>query len=503
MTGDSLYDLLELSGLEIDHTKISRDIFIDRISADSRTVNRSDIFVVIPSAQSVEYTKQALDKGASAILATPEIIALFSSTQDHQAVFIEYPNPRLALSLLAKAYFNNQPKHLMAVTGTNGKSSVVSMVRQIFDHLGYSVASFGTIGLELGNSTQDSGFKNFKTPALTTYDSLSFFQLLSDLSENDINHVAFEASSHGLDQYRIHGSELQVAGFTNLTQDHLDYHQTMDEYFKAKAKLFSEVLPTGKTVVINKNSPYFEELSNIAASRDQRFISYAVDDCADLCATDLKIRENSFIFNLTYSGLTYSGITLNLAGIFQVENMLCAIGMSIAQGISISEIITVIPKIKSVSGRMEYVGETPTGGHIYVDYAHTPDALERALKSLKSHTSGELSVLFGCGGDRDTSKRPLMGKIASDLADKVIVTDDNPRIEDPAYIRQQIIAACDGKIIEIPNRSEAIKFGIADLKKADTLLIAGKGHETVQIIGNTPLPFSDIQEAKKALESLK
>jgi UDP-N-acetylmuramoyl-L-alanyl-D-glutamate--2,6-diaminopimelate ligase len=491
-----LVDLLKCSALEIDYKFLAlKNIKINNVCADSRKTQPGDFFIAIPCPQVLYNTKEAIQKGACVVLATADVIASFAD----QVVFIEYPNPRLALSLLAKAFFKIQPDVLMAVTGTNGKSSVVSIVRQLWELLGYPAASFGTVGLETKNHISNLP----SIPALTTYDSLSFFSLLKNLSEANINHVIFEASSHGLDQFRIHGSQIAVAGFTNLTQDHLDYHKTMENYFQAKTKLFTEIMSPGKIGVLNASSPYFERLKSLASQRNTQIITYAINAPADLRATKIKVKATNIAFDLEYNGNTYHDIVLNLSGTFQVENTLCAIGMLIASGTTITEIIAIIPKLKPIMGRMELIGKTSNGGHVYVDYAHSPDALDRALKSLRHHTKNNVWVVFGCGGDRDIIKRPLMGKIASSLADRVIVTDDNPRSENPASIRQQILSECTSKAHEIADRRQAIAYAIAHLEKGDTLLIAGKGHETGQIVGSKTYSFSDKQEAEELLTRLK
>ncbi len=523
----SLVDLLKRSGIAC-HPRAgwNPDVTINNLSADSRKIQPGDLFVAIPCPQVIQHTAEAIDKGARVVIATTtdithwiatgfqpsqrrrnrhpeeplgEVGIQFYTSNDTSTVIIEHPAPRLALSYLAKAFFKMQPEVLIAVTGTNGKSSVVSIVRQLWELLGYQAASFGTVGLETNCKLSNLP----PVPALTTYDSVSFFCLLQSLAQAEINHVVFEASSHGLNQCRIHGSQIEVAGFTNLTQDHLDYHQTMEDYFQAKVKLFTEILPTGKTAVLNADSPYTERLQAMMVKQGIHVLTYATHTAADLLASKIKIQGSSITFDLEYKGTTYSDIVLNLSGAFQVENTLCAIGMLIASGTALSKILPIVSQLKSVAGRMELIGSTPNGALVYVDYAHTPDALERALKSLRAHTTSSVWVVFGCGGDRDNLKRPLMGKIASDLADIIIVTDDNPRSENPASIRQQILSECSSKAHEIADRHQAIAYAIAHLEKGDTLLIAGKGHETGQIIENKIYPFSDKQEAEEILTRLK
>jgi UDP-N-acetylmuramoyl-L-alanyl-D-glutamate--2,6-diaminopimelate ligase len=513
----SLADIIKSSGITYrfytDKNDI-KDLHINNLCADSRKAQPGDLFVAIPCPQVIRHTAEAIDKGARIVIATTEVIDAFHHhtelpqtsclRNDESVIFIETPSPRLALSLLAKAFFKTQPEVLCAVTGTNGKSSIVSIVRQFWELLGYHATSFGTLGVEL---TKQALHKKATLPqmpsTLNTYDSLSFFYLLQSLAHAKINHAVFEASSHGLDQSRIHGCQLSVAGFTNLTQDHLDYHQTMEEYFQAKAKLFAEVLSAGKIAVLNADSPYTERLKEIAIKGSVKVLTYALHAAADLVASQIKTHGSNITFDLKYKETTYPDIVLNLSGTFQVENTLCAIGMLLASGTPLSEILPLIPKLKSVAGRMELIGSTPNGAHVYVDYAHTPDALERALKSLRTHTSNSIWVVFGCGGDRDNLKRPLMGKIALDLADSIVITDDNPRSENPANIRQQILKECISKAHEIADRRQAIAYAIAHLEKGDTLLIAGKGHEAGQIIENKIYPFSDKQEAEEVLARLK
>ena len=497
----SLVDLLKEFNLEKIQPHPFEGITINNLCADSRNAQPGDLFVAIPCAQVISHVKEAIEKGAVAVLATSAIAKEFISFKN--IIFIENENPRLSLSVMAKTFFKDQPEILMAVTGTNGKTSVVSIIRQLWELLGYSATSFGTMGVEITKQALSSNPLLPKMPSnLNTYDSLSFFHLLQSLYRAEINHAVFEASSIGLDQFRIHGCRLCVAGFTNFTQDHLDYHKTMEDYFHAKVKLFTEVLSSGKSAVLNANSPYAKRLEEIAIQRGIQILTYAINAPADLIATKIQTQGSAITFDLEYKGQMVHNIILNLAGAFQVENMLCALGMLIASGISLEKILPIIPKLKSIAGRMELIGKTLNGGDVYVDYAHTPDALERALKSLRVYTKNAIWVVFGCGGDRDRQKRPLMGKIASDLADKIIVTDDNPRSEEASSIRKQILSECASKGHEIADRSQAIAYAIAHLEKGDTLLIAGKGHETGQMVGDVIYPFSDRQEAEKALNGL-
>ena len=504
------------------------DCEIKQICDDSRKVSKDDLFVCIPCANDLENAKQAVANGAKVLVAQAKILKHFEKQitpfainksqemdsrfrendrkEDHchplekgdpfmenGIICIKHENPRLALSQLAKAYYNHQPSTLVAVTGTNGKSSVVSLIRQLWHLLGYKSASFGTVGLEIDDSYYPDSLQ--KVPSLTTYDSLSFFKLLSDLTISGINHVVFEASSHGLDQYRIHGSNITAASFTNLTQDHLDYHKDMESYLQAKIKLFKEVLPSDQPAILNANSPYFAQIKNQISNP---VFSYGTDSKADIHATNVEVSGTKIIFDLHYQKQTFHSVTLNLAGAFQLENTLCAIATLMSNGTPLESIVSLLPLLKSVSGRMELIGSTETGADVYVDYAHTPDALEKSLLELKKIKSGNglLRVIFGCGGDRDRGKRPLMGQVAADIADFVVVTDDNPRYENASEIRKQILAECPGAS-EIPSRADAIAKAIEERRPGDIVLIAGKGHETYQLIGDQVLPFNDVEEVQK------
>lgn len=494
-----LADLLKEVKLDEPLHFLQKNIFINNLRDDSRKVERGDLFIAIPCPQVIENVSEAMRNGATVILSTSSVSTFFLNQKMASALFIKHSNPRLALSLIAKTFYKIQPDTLLAVTGTNGKSSVVNMVLQLWTLLGKKSACFGTLGLQTNKKLKSIQ----KLPSLTTYDSLSFFQLLKDLANADIQHVIFEASSIGLDQFRIYGSQITVAGFTNLTQDHLDYHQDMEDYFLAKQKLFTEVLKPKGIAVLNANAAYFERLKETIEDRGTKVLTYGINKEATIYASNIRARKTHIAFDIHYANQIHLNVSLNLCGTFQVENILCATAMLIATGIEANKIINLIPNIKPIKGRMELVGETQKGAAVYVDYAHTPHALERALKSLREYTEKSIWVVFGCGGDRDAFKRPQMGKISSVLADKIIITDDNPRSEDAVSIRKQILKECKFESLEIADRREAIDYAIAHLEKGDTLLIAGKGHETGQIIGKTAYPFNDVEEAKKSLARLK
>lgn len=467
---------------------VYKDINIKKICEDSRKVEEGDLFVALAHKDLQKHVKEACQKGAKAVL-SPKPFAL-------QIPVVVHPNLRLALSKLARVVYPNQPKTLVAVTGTNGKSSVVDFVRQFWESLGLKASSFGTLSINLPKSLQNV---SFDYPSLTTPGSFVIHRLLHQLEELNITHCAFEASSHGLDQYRLHSISLKVAGFTNLTQDHLDYHESMSLYFQAKEKLFKEILSSEGTAVLNRMSPYFEKLVPVVKNN----ISYGIEVGtkkveADLKAVNIRYQGQGIQFDLVGFGKTYPNLFVNVTGFFQIENILCAMGLVLSESYQLDSLLPFLEHLKGITGRLEYIGSSHKGGHVYVDYAHTPDALERCLKSLRSYTKGRLIVVFGCGGNRDVTKRPLMGLVAYRFADEIIITDDNPRFESPHLIRKQILKGCP-IAIEIEGRSKAIEEGILNLEKEDILLIAGKGHETGQIIRDKIIPFDDSKEVLKLL----
>ncbi len=463
------------------------------VVCDSRLIKPGDLFVAIPNKQTLAHVNDAIRAGAKIVVAE-ELICSRLKQEYKEVSFIPSPTPRLVFSKMVSAlYHNQQPKTIVAVTGTNGKSSTVNMLFQFWNLTHLKAAALGTLGLTLSPDLQKKIKLNL--PNLTSLGPVEFHQALNALKAEDINHLAIEASSHGLDQYRHHGAEIEAAAFTNLTQDHLDYHPTMEEYFKAKAKLFTEILPVGKTAVLNADSSYFERLHSLCIERKQKVLTYGLTEKADLYAKNIQQIGHGVEFDLVIQGESFLKQRLNLAGQFQLENLLCAMALGLSTGLTKDILVENISSIKSIKGRMEFVG-FKNNAPIFVDFAHTPDALECALKNLRPHTKGNLWVVFGCGGNRDAVKRPLMGQIAEKFADKVIVTDDNPRFEEPAIIRQMILEACT-TAKEVGSRGEAIAVAIAGLKEDDVLLIAGKGHESGQIVGDIILPFSDQDEVLK------
>lgn len=397
-------------------------------------------------------------------------------------------DPRRVLAHVAAGFYPNQPGTIGAVTGTAGKTSVATFLRQIWEFDKRVAASLGTTGV-VAPGRDDYG-------NLTTPDPVSLHKLLDELALGGITHAAMEASSHGLDQRRLDGVRLSVGGFTNLGRDHLDYHKSMEEYLEAKMLLFRERLPKGAPAVIFADDPYSKAAINAAreggcevltVGREGEFITLK------------KVEHQQFgqVVELFHDG-RHIRMEFPLAGDFQIANALVAAGMAIATGTKASVAFSALENLKGASGRLELVGKSQNGSPIYVDYAHKPEALENVLSSLRPFTSGKIILAFGCGGDRDPGKREIMGEIASRLADVVIVTDDNPRTEDPAAIRAAILAACEGAI-EIGDRGEAIKYGCSLLQEGDCFVVAGKGHEPGQIVGDKVLPFSDHQAIRDVI----
>ncbi|WP_366656940.1 UDP-N-acetylmuramoyl-L-alanyl-D-glutamate--2,6-diaminopimelate ligase [Fodinicurvata sp. EGI_FJ10296] len=469
------------------------------LTADSRLVRPGFLFAALPGsrADGRAFIGDALTNGASAIL-LPEGSTLAPDIEARLATVttIEDPAPRRRFALMAAAFYNRQPATIAAVTGTNGKTSVASFTRQIWETLGHRSASLGTLGLVRDGRTVAG--------AMTTPDPVALHADLAELADDGITHLALEASSHGLDQYRLDGLRVTAAAFTNLSHDHLDYHGTMEAYLAAKMRLFTDVLLPEGTAVLNADVPEFGILADACARAGRRVIDYG-RAAAALRLADLTPRGDGLSLSVTYDGRPAVAIELPLMGAFQAENALCAAGLAIAGGNDPDDVLAAVSRLTGVHGRMERVGCHPGGAPVVVDFAHTPDALETVLTAVRPHvgagSAGRLVVVFGCGGDRDRTKRPLMGKLATELADIVYVTDDNPRSEDPATIRAAILAAAPGAV-EIGDRRAAIERAIISLERGDVLVIAGKGHETGQIVGNEIRPFDDVQVAAGVISRL-
>ncbi|NKB20197.1 MAG: UDP-N-acetylmuramoyl-L-alanyl-D-glutamate--2,6-diaminopimelate ligase [Alphaproteobacteria bacterium] len=470
----------------------SLDPDIAGLTADSRAVKPGYLFAALPGSQSDgrDFITDALARGAAAILA-PTGTDL--PPQANEIPVIDVDNPRRSLSLFAGRYFGSQPRIAAAVTGTNGKTSVAWFTHHIWKRLGYRAAAVGTLGVTTAET--DSG----RGAGLTTADPVTLHRELKALADDGVGHIVLEASSHGLEQSRLDGVHLAAGAFTNLSRDHLDHHGTMDNYRAAKLRLFDSVLPDDATAVLNADSDDFPIFSSIARARGLRIIGYG-RAAAEIRIERIEAKPDGQLLSIKVLDKHYE-VDLALPGVFQARNALCALGLAIACGDDVDDVIALLPELESPPGRLELIGHTPNGAPIYVDYAHTPDALGTLLAALRPHTAGKLSIVFGCGGDRDRGKRPQMGAIARDLADRIYITDDNPRSEDATTIRSEIIASCPDAA-EISDRAEAIHQAASDLAPNDVLVIAGKGHETGQIIGDQILPFEDGAITRAVIDSM-
>lgn len=454
------------------------------LTADSRKVKPGFVFAALRgmAADGQDYIGQAVEAGAIAVLTDRE-------AGTGPAALIVDPEPRRALAHAASRFFGAQPDCMVAITGTNGKSSSVDFLRQIWRAAGRRAASMGTLGAIGPDGAMDLGH--------TTPDPLAIHDTLAQLARDGVTHCAMEASSHGLVQYRLDGVKLSAVAFTNFTQDHLDYHPTMEAYLAAKLRLFAELAPRGIPAVINADSDTRAPFEQAAVAAGLKPVSVGWRG-QDLKIAELMPRATGQRMFLKWAGEEET-VELPLIGEFQALNALTAAGLALALGMDFETVARGLEGLKPVNGRLEYVGQTREGAGVFVDYAHTPDGLDTLLRAARPHTAGRLIVVFGCGGDRDALKRPIMGEVAARQADLAIITDDNPRSEDPVTIRAQVLEGAPGAR-EIPDRGEAIGAGVAELKAGDTLLIAGKGHETGQTVGDTVLPFSDQAEALKALK---
>ena len=461
----------------------SGDVMIAGITSDSRAVKPGYVFAALPGTKvdGATFIPQALKQGAVAILCK-------TGSYAGQGAVIAVENPRRLLALMASRFYDAQPDTIVAVTGTNGKTSVAVFVRQIWEAMGFRPASLGTIGVVGPSGAAYLGH--------TTPDPVELAKLAADLAEDHVDHLAIEASSHGLEQNRLDGLRLTAGAFTNLTRDHLDYHHTFEAYFAAKMRLFDELLHKGAAAVINMDGDHGQQVLDHATKaglmpftvgrkgKDLKLISSRPEGLSQIL--QLETRWGQFT------------VDLPLVGDFQVSNALVAAGLVIASGGEPKMTLHALESLKGAKGRLELVGVAPSGAPIFVDYAHTPDALENALSSLRPNAKNKLIVVFGCGGDRDKGKRPIMGAIAAKLADHVIVTDDNPRSEVPATIRAEIMAGSPGAE-NIGDRAKAIASAVKNLKPGDVLLVAGKGHEEGQTVGDKILPFSDHDAVKAAI----
>jgi UDP-N-acetylmuramoyl-L-alanyl-D-glutamate--2,6-diaminopimelate ligase len=473
-----LGDIVDLSGP--DEALAARAVV--GVASDSRKVQPGDVFFALAGAKDdgLKHAADAVARGAAAVVTDRE--STFAG-----APIIKVGDARLALARAAARLFPRQPGTIVAVTGTSGKTSVAAFVRQIWQALGRESASLGTIGV-ISRPVTVYG-------SLTTPDPLTLHQTLQELAEAGVTHLAMEASSHGLDQKRLDGLRLSAGAFTNLSRDHMDYHATVEDYLLAKMRLFTDLLPAGSPAIVDADAGIAPRV--IEAAQAHGLTVFSVGAKGEAIRLAAAVREGlASTLDLDFGGRKRR-VRLPLPGDFQISNALVAAGLCIATGSEADAVFHSLQGLAGAPGRLERIGAI-RGAAVFVDYAHKPDALEKALAALRPYVSGRLIVAFGCGGDRDAGKRPIMGEIATRSADVVIVTDDNPRSESPAAIRAAILAAAPGAL-EIGDRAEAIRAGVKMLKEGDALMIAGKGHEIGQIVGDAVLPFSDADEARKAL----
>jgi UDP-N-acetylmuramoyl-L-alanyl-D-glutamate--2,6-diaminopimelate ligase len=471
----------DLLGFPAEHP--SYDIEISGLSSDSRKTKPGDLFAALKGTLSDGrlFVDKAIAAGAVAILVENGLAPC-------TVPVITAYNARDALSKAAARFYPRQPETVIAITGTNGKSSTVDFLRQIWTHAGRAAASVGTLGAIGPAGRIDLGF--------TTPDPISLHATLQGLADEGITHIAMESSSHALDQRRMHGVRLAAGGFSNLTQDHLDYHGTMEGYREAKLRLFTDLLSQGQPAIVNADATEAEAFEATAKAKklDLKLVGWRGDY---LKIVELWPKPASQRVDLRYDGKTYP-VEIPLIGEFQALNAVMAAGFALSLGEDPKAVFEGLAALKTVKGRMEHIGGTAEGAHVFVDYAHTPDGLDVLLRAARPHAPGRIILVFGCGGDRDKTKRPLMGALGAKFADVVIVTDDNPRTENAATIRKEVLVGCPNAL-EIGDRGEAIRKGVALLEKGDCLLIAGKGHETGQLVNGTVLPFSDQETAAAAL----
>ncbi|TNE58569.1 MAG: UDP-N-acetylmuramoyl-L-alanyl-D-glutamate--2,6-diaminopimelate ligase [Alphaproteobacteria bacterium] len=470
-------------------SKSEAEIDVTGLTADSRAVAEGYLFAALEgtAVDGAKFIPQAKTQGAAAVITHEGWQTALG--EDALADIDKLPvipcrEPRQALAIAAARFFGAQPDVICAVTGTNGKTSIASFVRQLWTLLGHQAASLGTLGVE-----SPAGLKPLHH---TTPDPVEIHEKLRDLVKEGVTHLAVEASSHGLAQYRLDGVKMQAGAFTNLSRDHLDYHKDFDEYLDAKMRLFQDLLAPGAPAILNADMDIFAKVEERCLHRGLKVVSIGKAGKTIRIVEQISTASGQTL-GVEWDGKVYK-VDLPLAGGFQALNALMAAALVVSLGAQIEEVMPLLAQLKGASGRLELVGDLGNRGVIYIDYAHTPDALETVLKALRPHTEGDLHVVVGCGGDRDKGKRPLMGEIASRLADFAIITDDNPRCEDAATIRAEVMAGVKrggAHVDEIGDRREAIRAAIDSLEDGDILVIAGKGHESGQIVGDKVLPFND------------
>ena len=460
---------------------------VTAVTADSRKAEAGCLFFALAGTMDDgrRYVADAVARGAVAVVAGP------GAGIETSVPVIEVADPRRALALAAARFLALQPASIVAVTGTNGKTSVANFARQLWTRLGRPAAAIGTLGVTTEEGDVSLG--------ATTPDPVVLHRVLADLAGRGIDHVAMEASSHGLDQRRLDGVRLSAGAFTNLTRDHLDYHHDFAAYLAAKRRLFDTLLPAGAPAIVNRAGEAGDAIAKAARDAGLTLVTVGGEG-ADIALLRRQPNLAGQWLRLSVFGAVHE-VELPLAGDFQAANAMVALGLLVTTGMEVAATVAALGALTGVPGRLELAGVHGSGAPVYVDYAHTPDALERVLAALRPHVERRLIVVFGCGGDRDPGKRPEMGRIAAARADKAIVTDDNPRSEDPKLIRAQILAACPGGI-EIGDRAAAIAAALSDLSAGDIVVVAGKGHEQGQIVKGETRPFDDRAVVRNALRIL-
>lgn len=488
-------DLIKGINVNMMDTNGPIDLNITGITCDSRQVKPGFLFAAMigSNCNGADFIQQAIDLGAIAVLVSKDMKVV---NFDASTALLISDDVRHDYAKLASQFYEQQPETVVAVTGTNGKSSVAGFIRQIWQSHGLAAASTGTMGIELANVAMANDIKTKHPSQLTTPDSVDLHKMLADLKMAGVDHLALEASSHGLDQSRLDGVRISTGVFTNLSRDHLDYHGDVASYLDAKLKLFDELIISGGSAVIDMDDPFADDFIAAARGRQLRVLTYGVDG-EEVQLLKQQTQGNHQALILKVFGETMS-CKLPLIGDFQVSNALAALAAVLADGGDPIKSVKAVEKLVTIRGRLELIGVTKSGAAIYIDYAHTPAALETVLMTLCDVTVGSVDVVFGCGGDRDTGKRRSMGEIASRLANKIYVTDDNPRFENAEIIRAEIMLGCK-QAIEIADRLDAINQAIQNLSTGDVLLIAGKGHETGQIVNGTTLPFNDADVVRDVL----
>lgn len=493
---DLCYGLIEIPNS-------AKGIPVTGLAVDSKRVRAGNIFFAISGTHhnGRDYIKEAVAAGAVTVVTgpTPLTKPFMTLTNDANIPVLQCENPRQIMARIAARYWPSQPSMVAAVTGTNGKTSTTEFLRQLWQRATWPAVAVGTLGITGTDMIKTDG-TILCLPPLTTPDSISLHGAISPLAKAGVTHLAFEASSHGLAQFRLDGMNIHLAGFTNLSRDHLDHHADMNSYFSAKLRLFTDLLSEGGSAAINLDDPYSKAI--LGALKDRAIVvkTFGYNKKADFVIKSITPSGDGLSMQIKHKGQTWD-IPLALSGTFQAINALTAAVMGHLGGLPLHDSLGALPYLKSAPGRMQTIHGHPKGARVVVDYAHTPDALAAALGALRPEATGKLTVLFGCGGDRDPGKREVMGRVACEIADRVIVTDDNPRNEDPAAIRSDILKACDSAV-EIVPRDKAIAAALAILDAGDVLLIAGKGHETSQLIGKETLPFDDVAVASNQVRAM-